>query len=54
MGRPLYTLGCEPALVLGRPCDSPGCAASANPLLSFPPRWFLTHDSDLMEEEPGT
>ena len=23
------SLGFEPALVLGRPCDSPGCAASA-------------------------
>jgi hypothetical protein len=30
-GRPIYTLGCEPALVPGRPCDLPGCAASANP-----------------------
>jgi hypothetical protein len=25
------TVGCEPALVVGRPCDSPGCAVSANP-----------------------
>jgi hypothetical protein len=26
-----YTLGFEPVLVVGRPCDLPGCAASANP-----------------------
>jgi hypothetical protein len=25
------SMGFEPALVLGRPCDSPGCAASADP-----------------------
>jgi hypothetical protein len=25
------SMGLEPALVLGRPCDSPGCASSANP-----------------------
>jgi hypothetical protein len=24
-------MGCEPAGVTGRPCDLPGCAASANP-----------------------
>lgn len=30
-------MGCEPVLVGGRPCDSSGCAASANPLLSFRP-----------------
>ncbi len=31
-GRPFIgSMGFEPALVLGRPCDSPGCAASANP-----------------------
>jgi hypothetical protein len=31
LGRPIYSLSCELALVLGRPCDLPGCAASANP-----------------------
>lgn len=30
VGRP-YTLSCELVLVVGRPCDPPGCAASANP-----------------------
>jgi hypothetical protein len=25
------SMGCEPELVHGRPCDSPGCAASADP-----------------------
>src|ERR1700733_12706162 len=30
-----YTLRLERVLVVGRPCDSPGCAASANPYLSF-------------------
>ena len=25
------SMGFEPVLVLGRPCDLPGCAASANP-----------------------
>jgi len=27
----LRSMGFDPVLVLGRPCDSPGCAASANP-----------------------
>src|SRR2546428_14196671 len=30
-------MGCEPALVVGRPCDFPGCAVSANPKVSFCP-----------------
>ncbi len=30
-GRPKLLMGCEPAGVTGRPCDLPGCAASANP-----------------------
>lgn len=30
-GRPIYTMSCELALVAGRLCDSPGCAASADP-----------------------
>lgn len=34
-GRPLNSLTCEVALVLGRPSDWPDCAASANPFLSF-------------------
>src|SRR4051812_49473610 len=28
-------MGCEPDGVTGRPCDLPGCAASANPYVSF-------------------
>src|SRR5271154_4187550 len=28
-------MGCEPGILSGRPCDLPGCAASANPWLSF-------------------
>jgi hypothetical protein len=32
-------MGCEPDLLTGRPCDSPGCAASTDPSVSFcPPR----------------
>jgi hypothetical protein len=30
-GRPLRTMSYELELVAGRLCDSPGCAASANP-----------------------
>jgi hypothetical protein len=30
-GRPMYTMSCELVLVAGRLCDSPGCAASADP-----------------------
>lgn len=30
-GRPMHTMSCELVLVAGRLCDSPGCAASANP-----------------------
>ena len=30
-GRPMYSMSCELALVGGRLCDSPGCAASADP-----------------------
>lgn len=28
-------MGCEPAVVRGRPCDSPGCAASTYPSVSL-------------------
>ena len=28
-------MGFEPGLFSGRPCDVPGCAASANPSMSF-------------------
>ena len=28
-------MGFEPGLFSGRPCDLPGCAASANPSMSF-------------------
>ena len=31
VGRPLLSLSCELVLLSGRPCDQPGCAASANP-----------------------
>jgi hypothetical protein len=30
-GRPIYSMSCGLALVSGRPCDLPGCAASADP-----------------------
>ncbi|GLR97203.1 hypothetical protein GCM10007858_48430 [Bradyrhizobium liaoningense] len=30
-GRPMHTMSRELELVAGRLCDSPGCAASANP-----------------------
>jgi hypothetical protein len=42
LGRPFWTMGFEPGLFIGRPCDLPGCAASADPSTSFahrfPPR----------------
>ena len=41
LGRPVYTLSCELALVRGRPCDWLDCAASANPFLSFRPAVLL-------------
>jgi hypothetical protein len=32
MGRPKYrSMGCEPGVIDGRPCDWPDCAASTNP-----------------------
>jgi hypothetical protein len=31
VGRPFHKMSCELALVAGRPCDLPGCAASADP-----------------------
>jgi hypothetical protein len=31
VGRPMYSMSCELALVAGRLCDSPGCAVSADP-----------------------
>jgi len=37
LGRPFYTMSWELVLALGRPCDWPDCAASANPFLSCPP-----------------
>lgn len=36
-GRPSYTMSCELALVAGRLYDSPGCAESADPLVSCRP-----------------
>ena len=36
MGRPFKrTMGFEPGVFSGRPCDLPGCAESANPSVSF-------------------
>ena len=35
MGRPLLWMGFEPGFSFGRPCDGPGCAASADPSMSF-------------------
>jgi transposase len=34
-------MSCELALVIGRPCDQPGCAASADPYVSYCPRRLL-------------
>lgn len=31
VGRPMYSMSRELALVAGRPCDRPGCAESADP-----------------------
>jgi hypothetical protein len=31
VGRPMYSMSFELALVAGRLCDSPGCAESADP-----------------------
>src|SRR3954452_17589223 len=46
----MHSMSCELVLVLGRPCDWPDCAASANPFLSFPPGGFLKPTS---REEPA-
>ena len=35
MGRPCLWMGFEPGFSIGRPCDGPGCAASADPSMSF-------------------
>src|SRR5215216_7348170 len=35
LGRPVWRMGFEPGLFSGRPCDLPGCAASADPSMSF-------------------
>ena len=35
MGRPELWMGREPGFSIGRPCDGPGCAASADPSMSF-------------------
>src|SRR5436305_8508572 len=41
MGRPKYrSMGCEPDVIDGRPCDWPDCAASTNPSVSFLPAWL--------------
>ena len=39
-------MGFEPGLFSGRPCDLPGCAASANPSLSFAHRFSDLTDND--------
>src|SRR3954451_23566010 len=36
LGRPFCAMGFEPGLINGRPCDLPGCAASADPSMSLP------------------
>jgi hypothetical protein len=42
LGRPFWTMGeLEPGLFGGRPCDLPGCAASADPSMSFAHRFSL-------------
>jgi transposase len=43
-------MGFEPGLFSGRPCDLPGCAASANPSLSFA-HPFSSSDKPIKEEE---
>jgi hypothetical protein len=35
LGRPVCAMGFEPVLFVGRPCDLPGCASSANPSVSL-------------------
>ena len=37
VGQAVGTVGCEPGVVRGRPCDLPGCAASTYPSLSLRP-----------------
>jgi transposase len=39
-------MGFEPELFSGRPCDLPGCAASADPSMSFAHRFSLVVDSE--------
>jgi hypothetical protein len=40
LGRPFCAIGVlEPGLFIGRPCDLPGCAASADPSMSFAHRF---------------
>jgi hypothetical protein len=39
LGRPFCAMGFEPGLFCGRPCDLPGCAASADPSMSFAHRF---------------
>jgi hypothetical protein len=47
LGRPFWTMGFEPELFSGRPCDLPGCAASADPSMSFAHRFSnVTDDSE--------
>jgi hypothetical protein len=37
VGQAVGTVGCEPGVVRGRPCDLPGCAVSTYPSLSLRP-----------------
>ncbi len=46
MGRPLCAMGFEPGLFSGRPCDLPGCAASADPSMSFAHRFSPNPDGE--------
>src|SRR5439155_156830 len=54
VGRPTRTLSCELVLVAGRPCDPPGCAASADPELSccplLPPKRQLRRAANFLPE----
>jgi hypothetical protein len=42
LGRPFCAMGFEPGLFSGRRCDLPGCAASADPSMSFAHRFSPT------------
>jgi hypothetical protein len=43
-------MGFEPGLFIGRPCDLPGCAASADPSMSFAHQFSSVFDNS--KEDP--